>query len=57
MQVIRVGASVVRAVGSGITECHTRRHNTASDEENCSNVDDSLSTNNRQELSDNDKSL
>ena len=47
---------MVRAVGGGVTVCHTMS-TTKRAEENCSNVSDSLSTNRRKDPRDDDKSL
>ena len=53
-QVITAGSSVVRAVCGGIAVCHTIGI-TKRVRENCSNVSDSLSTNNKTELKSDDK--
>ena len=50
-------SSVIGVVGGGIAVRHTKGYNTASSKENCSNVSDSLSTNNKTELKSNDKLL
>ena len=55
-QVITAGSSIVRAVCGGVTVCHTMGI-TKRVEENCSNVGDSLSTNNKPELKSDDKLL
>ena len=44
---ITVRSGVIRTICGGIVVCHTRGYNTSSDEENCSNVSNSLSTNKR----------